>query len=74
MIEEKAKDLLLKKVGGKIKSIRIEKNLSQSELANRIGKERQSLHRVENGSTNTTIWYLQQVCDALGIDICELFN
>lgn len=74
MIEEKAKEILLKKVGSKIKSIRIEKNISQSELANRIGKERQSLHRVENGQTNTTIWYLHQICDALNVDMCDLLK
>ena len=64
----------LKQLGARIKQIRIDKGLSQSEVANRCGKERQSYQRVETGNINPTIWYLQHITTALGIELNELLN
>jgi len=64
----------LVQLGQKIKQIRIKKNMSQSEVANRCGKERQSYQRVETGNINASIWYLQHIATALDIELKELLN
>jgi putative transcriptional regulator len=66
-------------LGQRIKKIRKEKGLSQSEVANKCGKERQSYQRVETGNINPTIWYLQHIATALDMDMkmlldCELIK
>lgn len=72
-MDDKQKDFLLQ-LGKKIKSIRIEKGLSQSEVANKCGKERQSYQRVETGNINPTVWYLQHIAKALGVDLKNFFE
>lgn len=64
----------LVQLGQRIKQIRTEKGLSQSEVANRCGKERQSYQRVETGNINPTIWYLQHIATALDVEVKELLN
>jgi len=64
----------LQMVGKNIREIRIKKGLSQSEVANRCGKERQSYQRVETGNINATIWYLQHIAQALGVELKELVD
>lgn len=64
----------LKQLGQRIKDIRKQKGLSQSEVANRCGKERQSYQRVETGNINPTIWYLQHIATALDVEIKELLD
>ena len=39
----------------KMKQARLEKKLSQAELAKRIGVSRQTINMIENGSYNPTI-------------------
>lgn len=71
--DELQKEFLLK-LGQRIKEIRKEKGLSQSEVANRCDKERQSYQRVETGNINPTIWYLQHLAKALEVDLKELVD
>lgn len=61
-------------LGNKIREIRIEKGLSQSEVAHLCGKERQSYQRVEKGNINPTAWYLHHIAMALKVDLKDLFN
>lgn len=64
----------LTQLGQRIKQIRTEKGLSQSEVANRCGKERQSYQRVETGNINATIWYLQHIATALDVELKEFLD
>lgn len=64
----------LVQLGQQIKQIRISKNMSQSEVANRCGKERQSYQRVETGNINASIWYLQHIATALNVEINEFLK
>ena len=68
------KDVLLKKLGWKIRTLRIEKGLSQVELANEIGKDQQSLQRLETGNINPSFYYLFEVSEGLGIGLEELLK
>ncbi len=60
-------------MGEKIKSIRKAKGLSLEQVANKIGKDRQSIHKLEKGDFNPTYLYLKQISIGLDIDIAELF-
>ncbi len=48
---------------------RIEKKLTQSELARQIGVAQSALARFESGRTNPTLSFLQKVTHGLGLKI-----
>jgi putative transcriptional regulator len=62
------------RLGLKVKELREEKGLSQTELAYKIGKDQPSINRLEKGKVNPSIIYLLQICEGLEISIEELFN
>lgn len=57
-----------------LKNIRIEKGLSQRELAERLFVTRSSVNRWENGSRLPDAAMLLRLSEALGVDINILFN
>lgn len=61
-------------IGKRIKQLRIEKNISQRELAISANKDPQSLERVENGKSCPTVFYLLQICIALEISMKDFFD
>lgn len=65
---------LQQKVGKRIQQIRIEKNISQQDLASKCNFEKSNMSRLENGNANATLATLQKVCDALQVDYIELFK
>ena len=62
------------KLGGKVKAIRESKGFTLEHVANAVGKDRQSIHRLEKGDFNPSYVYLLEVCKGLEIDITELFK
>lgn len=66
--------LLQKRVGKRIKEIRLEKNISQQDLADLCGYEISNMSRLEAGRSNATLSTLETVSKALGIDVIELFR
>lgn len=64
----------LKALGLKVKSIRTEKKLTLQELAYSIGKDHQSIYRLETGGINPSILYLLEICKGLDIEISELLK
>ncbi|WP_340075845.1 helix-turn-helix transcriptional regulator [Leptobacterium sp. I13] len=64
----------LKKFGDKIKEVRESKGLTQSQLAHKINKDRESIARLERGGINPTFLYLKEVCEGLEMTLAELFN
>lgn len=65
---------VLKELGERIRAARVRKGLTQSKLANMIGKDQPSLNRVERGKVNPTYVYLLEICEGLEINITELFQ
>ena len=68
------KEVLLKKLGGRIREIRKEKGVTQVRLAHSIGKDQQSIQRLEAGNINPSLFYLHEIADGLGVTlnmICE---
>lgn len=55
-----------------IREARVERNLSQVEVAERIGVSRVTISRWERGETEPKKTLFQSLCDALGNDEKEL--
>ncbi|MGN0431977.1 MAG: helix-turn-helix transcriptional regulator [Lachnospiraceae bacterium] len=57
----------------KLKSARAAMDLSQQELADRVGVSRQTINAIEKGDYNPTIQLCKSICKALGKTLDELF-
>lgn len=57
----------------RIKSARAAMDLSQQELADRVGVSRQTVNAIEKGDYNPTIKLCLGICKALGKTLDELF-
>jgi len=68
------KDKKLTELGKRIKELRQERGLSQAKLGLKIGKDRQSIFKVEAGEFNPSYLYLLEICEGLEIDITELLD
>jgi transcriptional regulator with XRE-family HTH domain len=62
------------KVGKRIQQIRIEKNISQQDLAARCNFEKSNMSRLEAGRANATLSTLEIVSKALEVEVVELFK
>ncbi|HPY82941.1 MAG TPA: helix-turn-helix transcriptional regulator [Bacteroidales bacterium] len=62
------------KVGKRIREIRIEKNISQQDLAAKCNFEKSNMSRLEAGRANATLSTLDIVSKALEINMIELFS
>lgn len=60
-------------VKNKLKLARIEKNLTQQELADKVGVTRQTIGLIEIGKYNPTIKLCLLLCEATGKSLDELF-
>ncbi|WP_395048876.1 helix-turn-helix domain-containing protein [Flavobacterium sp.] len=68
------KKSLQEKVGKRIQEIRIEKKISQQDLAAKCNFEKSNMSRLEAGRANATLSTLEKICDALQINYIELFK
>ena len=57
----------------KLKFARMEKDISQTELANRVGVTRQTIGMVESGDYNPSLNLCIQICKELGKTLNDLF-
>ena len=57
----------------KLKSARAALDLSQQELADKVGVTRQTLNAIERGDYNPTLNLCKAICRALGKTLDELF-
>lgn len=65
---------LLKQLAEKIKSRRLQLNLSQEALANKSGLDRTYISLVERSKRNPSYLSLVKLCDGLEVDIKELLG
>ncbi len=56
-----------------MKAARAAKDLSQQELAERVGVSRQTINAIEKGDYNPTINLCRAICRELGKTLDELF-
>ena len=57
----------------KLKSARAALDLSQQDLADRVGVTRQTINAIEKGDYNPTINLCKAICRALGKTLDDLF-
>ncbi|MCM1044731.1 MAG: helix-turn-helix transcriptional regulator [Candidatus Gastranaerophilales bacterium] len=58
----------------RLKSARAALDLSQQELADRVGVSRQTISAIEKGDYNPTINLCRAICKVLGKTLDELFG
>lgn len=63
---------LQKKIGAKIKQIRISKGISQQDLAALCNMEKSNFSRLEAGGTNPTIHTLYIIAQNMSIELGEI--
>lgn len=73
-IMEKDKDIKLVQLGQRIRDIRVQKGMTQSELAERSGMASNYIAMLERGERNPTYLTLLKIAEGCGVDICELFK
>jgi len=64
---------LLKQLGKKIRAARTAKEMTQEVLAANCNFEKARLSRIENGLANPTVRSLFKICEALDINMADLF-
>ena len=57
----------------KMRQARLQKNLSQTELAKIIGVSRQTINMIESGGYNPTVELCIRICRTLGVTLNDLF-
>ena len=57
----------------KMKQARMQKDLSQTELARNIGVSRQTINMIENGTYNPTLELCIRICKELDVTLNDLF-
>jgi putative transcriptional regulator len=68
------KEVLLKDLGVRIRIIRKDKGITQLQLAHAIGKDQQSIQRLEKGNINPSYVYLQEIANGLNVSLLELLG
>ncbi|WP_374543346.1 helix-turn-helix domain-containing protein [Flavobacterium sp.] len=68
------KSEILKKVGKRIKEVRLQKGISQADLVGKMQGEIDptNISRIESGRTNPTVFTLFRIAEALGVPLNEL--
>ena len=56
-----------------VRECRKASNVSQEELAMRIGADQAYVSRIEAGQMNVTLETVEQIADALGVDVAVFF-
>lgn len=68
------KQQLQTKIGQKVRQLRIEKNLSQIELASACNFEKSNLSRLEAGNTCPNIFTLYKIAQNLDVSLSDLLQ
>lgn len=63
---------ILERFGKRIREIRLSKNFSQEELADRAGLHRTYIGMIERAEKNITLRNIEKIANALNIEIKEL--
>lgn len=71
---EKDKDFKLVQLGQRIRDIRVQKEMTQSELAERSDVASNYIAMLERGERNPTYLSLLKIAGGCGVNVCELFK
>ena len=67
MTREATDEAVLREIGGRLSRLRLERNLTQAQLAEQAGVSKRTVERLESGSVSTQLSGLLRVCRALGV-------
>ncbi len=59
-------------LGNRIKMLRVSKNFTQEQIAERLGISRQKFSRIENGSNSITLDILSKVAEILDVSVSDI--
>jgi len=62
------------KIGGKIKRLRLERQLSQFDLAEKAGIGISYISKIEQGNRFPSLKTTIKIAKALNVELCEVFN
>ena len=65
---------ILKRFGNKVRELRVQKGLSQEELAFRSGLHRTYIGMIERAEKNLTLLNIEKISIALDIEIIDFFK
>lgn len=65
--------VLMVKLGKRIRSLRLKKNMSQNDLASKCDFEKAGISRIESGLANPTLRTLYRISLALEVELADLF-
>lgn len=68
------KEDVSKKIGIKIRELRLSKGLSMEQVAFNAGMEYTQLSRIELGKINTSIYHLYKISNSLSVTVPEIFE
>jgi putative transcriptional regulator len=71
---DKKKQAFLAALGQRIVALREAKEISQTLLATKCSKDKQSINRLEKGNVNPSVYFLWQVAKALDVSLSELLE
>ena len=63
-----------KKLGENLKKIRTRKNITQVDIAKKLGVDRSFVSNIENGKNNPTLSTITNLAQALGVSTNELLK
>jgi len=63
-----------KQLGEKIQRLRKSKDLTQEELGAKIGVQISTISNIERGETDTSVYVVFKIAQALGVHVKELFT
>ncbi len=71
---EQLKALIPIKIGERIKLFRLEKGLTQTQLAQLVGKDRQYLYKIEKGVVTPNVVTISILAITLEVPLSEFFD
>jgi transcriptional regulator with XRE-family HTH domain len=63
-----------KQLGANLKKIRVEKKITQAELAETLSVDKSFVSNIENGKTNPTLSTITNLAESLGVSVGELLK
>ncbi|MCL2080848.1 MAG: helix-turn-helix domain-containing protein [Oscillospiraceae bacterium] len=69
-----ANEILSQAVGGRIRTLRLEKKMSQDEFGALVNTDRTYINKIENGACNLTVCKLCSICEKIDITLHDFFN
>ena len=65
---------LAKRIGARIRELRLERDWSHTELARRVGTHRPIVHRIEGGKHTPSLFTLWHYAQALGVPLTAIVS